>query len=215
VSLVVKVCGVRTAASADVCATSGVDFAGLNLVPGVRRAVEVDVARGLVARLGSAQPVGVFRDQAADEIASTAETLGLTWVQLHGGEPPELGRRLSARFRVIRALPCSRLADGGWLAEWAELADVLLVDAARPGAGEAWDWRELAARCEAPGRLAGAPVWLAGGLDPSSVARAIALARPAGVDVASGVEVGGEPDPPRIEEFCRRARAAAWQEAGR
>ncbi|HET9447288.1 MAG TPA: hypothetical protein VFO35_13560, partial [Steroidobacteraceae bacterium] len=51
---------------------------------------------------------------------------------------------------------------------------------------------------------------LAGGLDATNVADAIAAVRPFGVDVSSGVEASpGVKDPTKIHEFVRRARAAA------
>lgn len=51
---------------------------------------------------------------------------------------------------------------------------------------------------------------LAGGLNATNVADAIAAVRPFGVDVSSGVEAApGIKDPAKIHEFVRRARAAS------
>jgi phosphoribosylanthranilate isomerase len=51
---------------------------------------------------------------------------------------------------------------------------------------------------------------LAGGLNSTNVADAIATVRPYGVDVSSGVEaMPGIKDPAKIHEFVRRARAAS------
>jgi phosphoribosylanthranilate isomerase len=51
---------------------------------------------------------------------------------------------------------------------------------------------------------------LAGGLNATNVADALAAVRPFGVDVSSGVEASpGIKDPAKIHDFVRRARAAA------
>jgi phosphoribosylanthranilate isomerase len=54
---------------------------------------------------------------------------------------------------------------------------------------------------------------LSGGLDPGNVREAIAIARPAGVDVSSGVESApGVKDIGRIGDFIAAARQAARTE---
>jgi phosphoribosylanthranilate isomerase len=66
-------------------------------------------------------------------------------------------------------------------------ADVtVLIDARDPdrrgGTGAVANWRLAAALARRR------PVWLAGGLTPANVGRAIAEVRPFGIDVSSGVE---------------------------
>lgn len=79
----------------------------------------------------------------------------------------------------------------------------LLFEGPVSGTGETTDWTaaaKLAARTQ---------LILAGGLKPANVAAAIAVARPFGVDVSSGVEAQpGSKDPAKIHEFVRNARAA-------
>jgi phosphoribosylanthranilate isomerase len=53
------------------------------------------------------------------------------------------------------------------------------------------------------------PLFLAGGLSPENVARAIDQARPDGVDASSRLEASpGVKDPRLVEEFVRCARSA-------
>ena len=85
-------------------------------------------------------------------------------------------------------------------------ADVILVDSPDPGSGRVFDWRL------AEGAPSGVRVLLAGGLTPHNVGDAIALVRPWGVDVSSGVEAAaGCKDPRKLRLFIEAAREAARQ----
>jgi phosphoribosylanthranilate isomerase len=79
------------------------------------------------------------------------------------------------------------------------------------GTGHTQDWlraREVCAR-------APRPILLAGGLTPENVADAIRTARPAGVDVSSGVEAApGRKDPAKVRAFIRNAKTALEGERG-
>jgi phosphoribosylanthranilate isomerase len=210
----VKICGVRTPAGARACASAGADFAGLNFVAGVRREVSPEQAAELLPLLGNARPVAVFRDDPIDRVADLASGLGIRRVQLHGAESPAACARLrEAGLIVIKALT---LDDAGVVRAYADAADVLLVDGRSPGSGRPWDYEALldvrrASGDSRPGQLAGAPLWLAGGLDAGNVAQAIAALRPAGVDAATGVERDGTIDAARVLAFCRAARAAGGE----
>ena len=70
------------------------------------------------------------------------------------------------------------------------------------GTGQSFDWR-IAAQLAADGRR----FLLAGGLTPSNVAQAVALVRPWGVDVSSGVESDGAKDHAKIRQFVAIARS--------
>jgi phosphoribosylanthranilate isomerase len=79
------------------------------------------------------------------------------------------------------------------------------------GTGHTQDWlraREVCAR-------APRPILLAGGLNSENVADAIRTARPAGVDVSSGVEAApGRKDPAKVRAFIRNAKTALEGERG-
>jgi phosphoribosylanthranilate isomerase len=104
--------------------------------------------------------------------------------------------------RGMASLPVLR-SGGASPAEW---PDRFLYEGARSGTGTTADWNK-ARRLASAGQLV-----LAGGLSPANVADAIAVVRPFGVDVSSGVESApGVKDPARIREFVRAARAAATE----
>ena len=91
--------------------------------------------------------------------------------------------------------------------------DAILIDSrtasAVGGTGQAFDWALAAETLFQAARARGSRIVAAGGLSPENVAEAIAMLRPWGVDVVSGVEgAPGRKDPAKVREFVARARAA-------
>jgi phosphoribosylanthranilate isomerase len=90
-----------------------------------------------------------------------------------------------------------------------------VLDAYHPtllgGTGRTQDWARLREVCARAPR----PIMLAGGLTPDNVADAIRTARPAGVDVSSGVEAApGRKDPAKVRLFIHNAKTALEDEGG-
>jgi phosphoribosylanthranilate isomerase len=171
------------------------------------RSVRVETAAAIADAVGNAvEKVGVFVDATAEEILATARTVGLTIVQLHGGEDapfadalrPHLGDVWKA-VRVGTALPRSQLEPFR--------GRTILLDAyvkgLPGGTGTTFAW-ELARAAREYGRIV-----LAGGLTPENVADAIRCAAPHAVDVASGVEArAGVKDPEKLAAFFAAARSS-------
>lgn len=196
----VKVCGLSTAESVRAAVDAGADAVGIVLTPSPREVTPVR-ARELLAGVPAGLPaVGVFRHETAADAVALAREAGLEWVQLHGERSPGDVRTVhGAGLKIIRAVTMAAAPES--FADWGE--DLLLIDAAVPGSGEAWDYtsvRDLA--------LKGRKWLLAGGLDPANVALAAAAAGAWGVDVSSGVEQSrGVKDPAKITAFVTAAKA--------
>lgn len=205
----VKVCGVTRVDDARACVDEGADRIGVNLVPSSPRLVDVDLAREIARAVGDRAEVFVV---VADLPASAARALlsatGAARLQLHGAEPDRLVAELGPR-----AVKAVRLGDAADVARaLAAPGELVLVDAKVAGALGGTGAR---APSELAAQVARArPTILAGGLTPSNVAGAIALVRPAGVDVASGVERRGEPRR-KSREAVARFVAAAREACGR
>jgi phosphoribosylanthranilate isomerase len=146
--------------------------------------------------------VGVFVNATPLQVADKVTRLGLHRVQLHGDELPNAFNTLPAEV-LIRAV---RIRDRASFAEDAQwTAGLFLYDAlvaGYGGGGVVAPWALIAAHARRP-------FLLAGGLNPDNVADAIRVTRPAGVDVASGVELSpGKKDPGLVAAFIQAARAA-------
>ncbi|MFN2426494.1 MAG: N-(5'-phosphoribosyl)anthranilate isomerase [Candidatus Binatia bacterium] len=200
----VKICGVTRLEDARAAFESEADAIGINFWPQSRRYCEPSRARDIVAGLAPAALVyGVFVGASRGEIAGVVRDVGLTGVQLHGGEAA--GDAEGWDLPVIRAVGAvSRGAIERALAEasGSRRSRVLIDNAAGGGSGRTIDAALL------DGIDLGDAI-LAGGLTPRNVAASVARFRPFGVDSAGGIESApGIKDARKIEAFIREARAS-------
>lgn len=207
-SVRVKICGITNIEDATVAVAAGADALGFVFVPGTKRAVTPDRARGIIDTLPPfVARVGLFVNAGADEIASTIEQARLDTIQLHGEESMELAARFRGRVRVLKAFRIRDAASLAVVPAYFEVCDAVLLDAfeskAHGGTGTQFDW-ELADQI----RSIGKPVIIAGGLRPENVAEAVCRFVPFAVDVSSGVEASpGRKDPEKVRAFIRMAKA--------
>ena len=212
-SLIVKICGLKTPEALDVALESGADLVGFVFFQPSPRHVEFEAARALGERVkGRAGKVALTVDADDATLAAVVEALKPDLLQLHGSEPPERVTALRARFElpVMKAIPVAERTDLARVDLYKKVADRLLFDARAPreatrpgGLGTPFDWTLL------KGVDPGIPFLLSGGLDAGNVAEALRVTRAPGVDVSSGVErAPGEKDADKIRAFIRAARAA-------
>jgi phosphoribosylanthranilate isomerase len=167
-------------------------YGGLVFHPASPRNLSLDAARPLAeAMRGRLQIVALIADRSDDEIAAIIAASRPDYLQLHGEETAARTAAIRARFgvAVIKALPVAEAADLEAAAAYAAVADMLLFDARAPrgaeragGHGIAFDWTLL------NGRRFTRPWFLAGGLGPDNIQRAIRASGAELADVSSGVE---------------------------
>jgi phosphoribosylanthranilate isomerase len=183
----IKVCGITSKPDAEAAIRAGASAIGLVLSPSPRR-VTLEKALGIaeIAR-GRIEVVGVFKDASAVESAHAI--VGFDRIQFHGDAP------LVVPVPVLRAIRPEALDDSA-PSEW----KTTLIDGSE-GQGMRFDWTRLRSR---PGCFV-----IGGGLTPENVGEAIAVARPFGVDVSSGVESApGRKDPDKMTRFVEAVRRA-------
>jgi phosphoribosylanthranilate isomerase len=211
-SVVIKICGLKTPDALDVALDAGADMVGFVFFSPSPRHLAFEAARDLAARVrGRARKVALSVDASDDWLAASIEALRPDLLQLHGKETPERVDSVRSRFGipVVKALAIAGRADLAAIRAYEGVADHVLFDARAPreatrpgGLGKSFDWRLL------ENLNIGVPFILSGGLSPENVGEAMRITRAPAIDVSSGVErAPGEKDPEKIRAFIRAARA--------
>lgn len=212
-----KVCCVMAQAEAAMAVAAGADAVGLvgrmPSGPGViDDALIADVAASVPP------PVATFLLTSETEAEAIAEHVARTVptaVQIVSHVDPSVLQDLRPRIgrtRIVQVIHVEDDAAVRLAADYARFADALLLDSGRPkaavaelgGTGRVHDWALSRRIVEAVER----PVFLAGGLNPGNVAEAIALVRPFGIDLCSGVRSDGRLDPVKLAALTAAIREA-------
>ena len=209
----VKICGVTTPDDVTACADAGADAVGINFHPGSKRYVDPRQSQPLLQSIPPLlAAVGVFVGLPFRQMTALAYQLGLRGIQCHGGTLPTEDRFPFSLIAAFRVRDRQSLAEIDTYLEQCRavgrLPDAILLDSyvegQEGGTGTTAPWKLIA------DYQPGVSIILAGGLTPDNVGDAIRTVRPAGVDVASGVESApGRKDPDKVRAFVANARAAA------
>jgi phosphoribosylanthranilate isomerase len=190
----VKICGLTSRAAVEAAVAAGADAVGFVFAPSQRQ-----VTTAQAKQLARDVPRRVVR--VAVMLHPTQSQLEEMWsgfrpeiLQTDAEDLPTL--RVPSGLAVIPVVRAVGPASAGH--------PLILFEGPVSGIGSTADWQSAAQLARTTQLV------LAGGLNATNIADAIAAVRPFGVDVSSGVEASpGVKDPTRIHEFVRRARAAA------
>jgi phosphoribosylanthranilate isomerase len=210
-TIAVKICGITSAEAVDAAAGAGAAYGGLVFHPKSPRFVMLEQARALADRMrGRLRIVALVADMDDAQLKAMVDAVCPDILQLHSCESVARTAQIRAAFGlpVIKALPVAEAADLDAASAYEAVADMLMFDARPPkgaeragGHGAAFDWKLLA------GRSFQKPWFLAGGLNPENVARAVELSGAQMVDVSSGVESApGVKDTTRIVAFINATK---------
>jgi len=188
----------------------GADAIGLNFYSkSLRSLTDAKAERVAEVLNDEIKRVGVFVNMATDKINKIASQMKLDFIQLHGNESRDQAAELSVPvIRAIRIINNDLKSAEKEIAEW-DVSNVatFLLDAGSNtefgGTGQQLPWGSLdELRSEKQ-------FVLAGGLDCDNVAQAIEIARPMGVDVASGIEkFPGVKDHQQMKQFINESKRA-------
>lgn len=207
----VKVCGITNFDDAAAAIELGADAIGFVFVPDTPRFIDPDEAAEILDALPPfVSAVGVVRDLDVDTFCEIEQRCPCHMMQLHGRENEKTVSACGPS--VIKAFRYDPATVRSQLDRWARVdeVDAVLVDGSDGGAGEAFDWFDLAEQLpEDYDKL----VIIAGGLTPANVGQAIRAVRPYAVDVSSGVEAEpGVKDHDRLAAFMQAVREADMDE---
>jgi phosphoribosylanthranilate isomerase len=210
--LIIKICGVKNEAILNAAIDAGADMVGFVHFQRSPRHLELDPIAELISMTRGRAESCVLLVNPDNTLVAQVAALGPDWIQLHGPETPHRVEAIrdEAGIAILKACPIGSAEDVTHVANYAECADRILLDAKPPkgadrpgGLGDTFDWTLLKALDPQ------LPFMLSGGLTPHTVAAAINATRPMGVDVSSGVETApGVKDAGLIRAFIEKARAA-------
>jgi len=188
---------------------SGADAIGLVFYPASPRNLTLSVAQKIASSVPAfVTVVALFRNPTVGLVQQVCKQVRPDMLQFHGNETAEFCEQFNRPW--IKALGMSdhdQPADVLAEAKKFPAARGLLLDshgeAKAGGSGATFDWGLI------PAELRGRFI-LAGGLNPSNVAAAVATAQPWAVDVSSGVEnLPGIKSRYKINAFVNAARNPA------
>ncbi len=201
----VKICGITRPEDAIAAEKAGADAIGLVFYDKSARAVDLDIARAIVASVGPfIRVVGLFVNPAVSDVKAAIAESGVDLLQFHGDEDEAFCRQFNRPY--LKAIRMHPDRDPAIAAAEYPTAKGILFDAWNPdkygGTGESFDWQRVPSGLDKP-------VILAGGLTPDNVARAVMTAKPYAVDVSGGVELSpGIKSEQLVRDFINNARAA-------
>jgi phosphoribosylanthranilate isomerase len=208
--VLVKICGLTRIEDVPVAVDAGADAVGFVFASSPRQ-IGVAKARELSAIVpGHCLKVGVFMDQPIETVNGILQRLSLDLLQFHGNESEEYCAGFGLPW--LKALSLNSAYDlkrAG--SRWPGATGLLCDSAGSQGAGGTgvtFDWSLV--------QDSVMPLWLAGGLNPGNVSRAIRSVKPYAVDVSSGVEKSpGIKSEKLIRAFIAAVRQTGIEQAER
>ncbi|MDP2643192.1 MAG: anthranilate phosphoribosyltransferase [Candidatus Peregrinibacteria bacterium] len=193
VSTKIKICGVRTGEVAKFCEKNGVDFVGLNFVPTSKRKIDEKKLQELSKYLKNTKKVGIFQNQPLKEVNNLSKNLD--FIQLCGNESIEYIKK--CKKPVIKTIPLKNSDDVALAEKYYQHVTFICFDGVNPGSGKSFDYVLI--------KDFDHPFFISGGINSGTLNSAMQTA-PICIDIASGVETGGQIDTKKITEILNQLK---------
>ncbi|MBR2494408.1 phosphoribosylanthranilate isomerase [Helicobacter sp.] len=190
------------------------DYIGFVFAPSPRQ-VSKEQAKYLKSLLHpQIQAVGVFVDMDLGQIIKLVESGVIDVIQLHDShlresESEEIFDQREAKIHFLRSRVKAQIFKAiattsvrAILIQEQSLADMLLLDNAKGGSGEQFDWEYIQQAREQGFKR---DFFLAGGINASNLSKAISF-KPYGIDLSKGIESNRHKDCQKMREIADRTR---------
>lgn len=208
----IKICCISSMAEAKVAIHHGADALGLvGKMPSGPGPIPDWLSSEIIKTIPP--PIASFlltSEQASEEIIYHVKRVGTNTVQIVDELTTGTYDDIRTALPHLKIVQVIHVSDGQSIEEAVRLApsvDALLLDSGNPkaslktlgGTGNVHNWeisREIV-------KAVDIPVFLAGGLHSNNVRQAIAMVKPFGVDICSGVRTEGRLDPDKLGAFIK------------
>ncbi|MFC2075912.1 phosphoribosylanthranilate isomerase [candidate division KSB1 bacterium] len=211
-----KICGITSVEDARLANASGADYLGVLVDVGFSdRSLSLPEARTIAAAV-DIKVVVLMCDPDPEAVREVAAGVEPYAIQFLGVETPQMLADLKSELdcRIWKTVHLSGISGQAAVEEYVRAGvDALLVDSAEErdgllrlgGTGKLADWTAAADLIKS----VSLPVFLAGGIDPDNIERALWEVRPYGIDLCSGVESHrGKKDPDKLRTLVDNYRNA-------
>jgi phosphoribosylanthranilate isomerase len=195
----VKICGITNLDDALLCCSLGADAIGFIFYDKSKRAITYESAKEIIAKLPPfITKVGVFVDQAPEEINTLSEEIGLNVIQYHSDILPGDTKKIS--YPVIKVFRVSTGFNFKLLSGYTNCTFLLdtYIEETMGGTGKTFNWDNI------PQELR-SKIILAGGISSDNIEHIYKNIKPFAVDLSSSVEsVPGKKDKNKLTEFFNK-----------
>jgi len=198
----IKICGITNIHDALLATKLGASALGFIFAPSKRQITPKKAAEIILQLPKSIEKVGVFVNEIKENILKIGDQIGLSCIQLHGNESPQLCQEIGKQFKTIKAIkidPSGKVKKTDIYPVWKILLDTYVPNA-EGGSGKTFNW-------EALNEFDLANVIIAGGLNPENIQDLLSQFSPFGIDLSSGVEVlPGKKNHAKLYRFFQKIR---------
>ena len=211
-----KICANTNIEDVRLVGASGADFCGILVnISFSERSLSLPQAVALAAE-SKIPNVILMCDPEFEEVETVAAQIKPFAIQLQGHESPGLLKELKSELkcRIWKTVHLSMVTDQASPEDYVKSgADALMIDSVDTsegferlgGTGKVADWKAAAMVIKS----VSIPVFLAGGINPGNVEKAVTEVRPYGIDLCSGVEASrGKKDPEKLRNLVKNFRSA-------